>query len=119
MVERERLSDTRQSVVHKFNVAGHEGYLILGFYPDGRPGELFLKMSKKGSTVGGLCNAIGVLASLGLQHDIPLEILAKKLEGMKFDPMGETGNKKFPKATSILDYVFRWVIDYCEEKETV
>ena len=77
MSERERLSDTRQSVVHKFNVAGHEGYLILGFYPDGRPGELFLKMSKKGSTVGGLCNAIGVLASLGLQHDIPLEILVK------------------------------------------
>ncbi len=105
MPDRQRLSDTRNSITHKFDIAGHEGYFTVGLYDDGTPGELFIKMSKNGSTINGLMNGIGVLTSLGLQHGVPLDTMANKMKDMRFEPM-EQG-----KATSILDYIFRWMQD--------
>lgn len=108
-LQRERLPDTRQSVVHKFSICGTEGYLIVGLYDDGRPGEVFLKVAKEGSTLGGLMDGIGVLTSLGLQYGVPLEVMAKKLKNTQFEPNGFTKNADIKEASSILDYVFRWL----------
>ena len=108
-LQRERLPDTRQSVVHKFSIQGTEGYLIVGLYNDGRPGEVFLKVAKEGSTLGGLMDGIGVLTSLGLQYGVPLEVMARKLQNTQFEPSGLTKNRDIAETSSILDYIFRWL----------
>ena len=106
---RRRLPATRPSLTHKFTVNGHEGYIIVGFYEDGRPGEVFIKMAKKGSTVRGLTDSIGILTSLALQHGVPLELLAAKFENTRFEPLGWTKNPQIREATSLMDYIFRWL----------
>jgi ribonucleoside-diphosphate reductase alpha chain len=100
---RERLPDTRQSITHKFNVGGHEGYINVGLYPDGRPGELFITMAKEGSTVGGLMDAFGTAISLSLQYGVPLEVLVNKFSHTRFEPMGHTTNPEIPIAKSVVD----------------
>lgn len=105
---RERLPETRRSLTHKFSIAGHEGYIIVGFYNDGRPGELFINMAKEGSTIGGLMDAIGVLTSLALQYGVPLDTLVRKFEHSRFEPAGVTKNPEIPFAKSVVDYIFRW-----------
>ncbi len=106
---RERLPDTRQSVTHKFNIAGHEGYLNVGLYPDGRPGELFITMAKEGSTVGGLMDSFGTAVSMSLQYGVPLEVLVNKFSHTRFEPMGHTSNPDIRIAKSMVDYIFRWL----------
>lgn len=106
---RERLPDLRESVTHKFSFAEHEGYLTVGIYADGRPGEIFLKMAKQGSMLSGLLDTIGILASLCLQYGVPVEALARKFEYMRFEPAGLTQNPDIRVAHSVVDYVFRWV----------
>ena len=105
---RERLPDTRRSLTHKFSIGGHEGYIIVGFYEDGRPGELFINMAKEGSTIGGLMDTIGVLTSLALQYGVPLDALVRKFEHARFEPNGFTRNPDIPMAKSVVDYVFRY-----------
>jgi ribonucleoside-diphosphate reductase alpha chain len=106
---RERLLDTRQSITHKFNVAGHEGYITVGLYPDGRPGELFITMAKEGSTVGGLMDCFGTAVSMSLQYGVPLEVYVSKFSHTRFEPMGHTKNPDIRIAKSIVDYIFRWL----------
>ena len=106
---RERLPDERPSITHKFSVEGHEGYLTVGMYKDGRPGELFLNMSKEGSTISGLMDTIAVMTSISLQHGVPLKFFVNKFSHIRFEPSGFTNNKDIPIAKSIIDYVFRWL----------
>ena len=106
---RRRLPDTRQSLTHKFSVGGHEGYITVGLFEDGSPGELFITMAKEGSTVGGLMDTIGTLTSLALQYGVPLNALINKFAHMRFEPAGWTGNKEIPNAKSVVDYIFRWL----------
>lgn len=106
---RERLQDTRSSVTHKFNVGGHEGYLNVGLYADGRPGELFITMAKEGSTVGGLMDSFGTAISISLQYGVPLEVLVNKFSHTRFEPMGHTTNPDIRIAKSVVDYIFRWL----------
>jgi len=106
---RERLPDTRQSLTHKFNVGGHEGYINVGLYPDGRPGELFITMAKEGSTVGGLMDCFGTAISICLQYGVPLQVLVKKFSHTRFEPMGHTTNREVRIASSVVDYIFRWL----------
>ena len=106
---RERLPDTRQSVTHKFNVSGHEGYITVGCYPDGRPGELFITMAKEGSTIGGLMDCFGTAVSMSLQYGVPLEVYVNKFSHTRFEPMGHTKNPDIRIAKSIVDYIFRWL----------
>jgi len=106
---REFLPDERRSVTHKFRVADQEGYLTVGMYPDGRPGELFVKMNKEGSTVSGLMDAVAKVASIALQFGVPLGVLAPKMRNTRFDPSGPTTNPDIPWATSVVDYVFHWL----------
>ncbi|MEZ6099048.1 MAG: vitamin B12-dependent ribonucleotide reductase [Pirellulaceae bacterium] len=108
-VRRERLPDTRQSVTHKFNVAGHEGYITVGLYKDGRPGELFITMAKEGSTIGGLMDSFGTAVSMSLQYGVPLEVLVDKFSHSRFEPMGHTTNPDIRIAKSVVDYIFRWL----------
>ena len=100
---REHLPDTRQSIVHKFVINTTKGYMIVGMYDDGRPGELFVEIAKEGSTVGGLCDAIGILTSIALQRGVPIDELAEKFRGSNFEPAGPTRNKEQPDATSLTD----------------
>ncbi|TVS14771.1 MAG: vitamin B12-dependent ribonucleotide reductase [Planctomycetaceae bacterium] len=106
---RERLPDTRHSITHKFNVGGHEGYINVGLYPDGRPGELFITMAKEGSTIGGLMDCFGTAISMSLQYGVPLEVLVNKFSHTRFDPMGHTTNPEIRIAKSVVDYIFRWM----------
>lgn len=106
---RNRLPDTRQSVTHKFNISGYEGYLIVGLFDDGRPGELFIKIAKQGSTMAGFANSIGILTSLALQYGVPIEALARKFEDMRFEPSGSTKNSEIRHADSLVAYIFRWL----------
>ncbi|RIK74390.1 MAG: vitamin B12-dependent ribonucleotide reductase [Planctomycetota bacterium] len=106
---RERLPDTRRSVTHKFSLAGHEGYLTVGLYDDGRPGELFITMAKEGSTIGGLMDCFGTAVSMSLQYGVPLEVLVNKFSHTRFEPMGHTKNPDIRIAKSIVDYIFRWM----------
>jgi ribonucleoside-diphosphate reductase alpha chain len=106
---RERLPDTRQSITHKFNVGGHEGYINVGLYPDGRPGELFITMAKEGSTIGGLMDCFGTAISMSLQYGVPLEVLVNKFSHTRFEPMGHTSNPEVRIAKSVVDYIFRWM----------
>jgi len=106
---RRRLADTRRSITHKFNVAGHEGYLTCGVYEDGMPGELFITMAKEGSTIGGLMDSLGTSTSVALQYGVPLESLVKKFTHQRFEPSGMTTNRDIPFAKSLVDYIFRWL----------
>ena len=106
---RRRLPATRQSITHKFEVAGHEGYLTVGIYEDGAPGELFITMAKEGSTVGGTMDAFGTALSLCLQYGVPVRELCQKFAHSRFEPSGFTKNPDIPIAKSIVDYIFRWL----------
>ncbi|HEY2143933.1 MAG TPA: vitamin B12-dependent ribonucleotide reductase, partial [Candidatus Udaeobacter sp.] len=106
---RHRMPDTRSSMTHRFEIAGHEGYITVGLYEDGQPGELFITMSKEGSTIGGLMDTVGTLTSIALQYGVPLESLVKKFAYQRFEPSGFTKNPDIRHATSITDYVFRWL----------
>jgi len=106
---RHRLPDTRHSITHKFSVAGHEGYLTVGLYEDGQPGELFITMAKEGSTVGGLMDVIGTCTSMALQYGVPLITLVDKFRHARFEPSGMTSNREMPFAKSLIDYIFCWL----------
>ena len=106
---RRRLPDTRHSITHKFSVAGHEGYLTVGLYEDGQPGELFITMAKEGSTVGGLMDVIGTCTSMALQYGVPLITLVDKFRHARFEPAGMTSNRDIPFAKSLIDYIFCWM----------
>jgi ribonucleoside-diphosphate reductase alpha chain len=106
---RRKLPDVRDAKTHKFSISGHDGYLTVGLYEDGTPGEVFLKMSKEGSTVSGLIDTIAVLTSISLQYGVPLKALVDKFSHTRFEPAGFTGNPEIPMAKSVTDYVFRWL----------
>src|SRR6185437_3511154 len=106
---RERLPHTRRSLTHKFNIQGHEGYVTVGFYLDGRPGEVFITMAKEGSTIGGLMDVLGTSISIGLQYGVPLEVFVNKFAHARFEPAGFTQNPDIPIAKSVADYIFRWL----------
>jgi len=106
---RRRMPSTRQSVTHKFDIAGHEGYLTVGLYEDGTPGEMFITMAKEGSTVGGLMDCFGTAISLCLQYGVPLKTLIEKFAHSRFEPSGFTKNPNIPIAKSLMDYIFRWL----------
>ncbi|HZP42384.1 MAG TPA: vitamin B12-dependent ribonucleotide reductase [Candidatus Binatia bacterium] len=106
---RRRLPNDREAICHKFDVAGHEGYLHVGFFEDRTPGEIFIKMAKEGSTVSGLMDTIGVLTSMALQYGVPLEVLVSKFSHVRFEPSGFTKNPEIPIAKSLIDYIFRFL----------
>jgi ribonucleoside-diphosphate reductase alpha chain len=106
---RRRLPAERAAVTHKFDIAGHEGYITVGLYPDGQPGEIFLKMAKEGSTVSGLMDSFATTVSVALQYGVPLKDLVNKFAHVRFEPSGFTGNQEIPIAKSIIDYIFRWL----------
>ncbi len=106
---RRRLPDTRRSITHKFNIAGHEGYLTVGLYDDGQPGELFITMAKEGSTIGGLMDSLGTATSVALQYGVPVESMVNKFTHQRFEPAGMTANRDIPFAKSLVDYIFRWM----------
>src|SRR3954453_9380678 len=106
---RRRLPSERTAVTHKFDIAGHEGYITVGLYPDGQPGEIFLKMAKEGSTVSGLMDTFATTVSVALQYGVPLRDLVNKFAHVRFEPSGFTGNAEIPIAKSIVDYIFRWL----------
>jgi ribonucleoside-diphosphate reductase alpha chain len=106
---RRKMSDTRASVTHKFSIEGHDGYITVGLYDDGTPGEIFLSMAKQGSTVSGLMEAFGRAVSYALQYGVPVGDLVRNFSHMRFEPMGRTENRDIPVAQSIIDYVFRWL----------
>ncbi|MBN2210456.1 MAG: vitamin B12-dependent ribonucleotide reductase [Sedimentisphaerales bacterium] len=107
--QRIRLPQTRNSITHKFDVAGHEGYLTVGLYEDGQPGELFITMAKEGSTVGGLMDGFGTCISMALQYGVPLATLVEKFSHSRFEPAGMTTNRDIPFAKSLIDYIARWL----------
>ena len=106
---RRRLPDERASITHKFNVGGHEGYLTIGLYEDGTPGEIFLRMAKEGSTISGLMDSFATAISLALQYGVPLKDLVTKFSHLRFEPAGFTGNREIPMAKSLVDYIFRYM----------
>jgi ribonucleoside-diphosphate reductase alpha chain len=106
---RYKLAVERRSLTHKFSIAGHEGYITVGLYPDGSPGEIFIRMAKEGSVIAGLMDSFATAISLALQHGVPMGILCEKFRGTRFEPSGFTGNPEVPIATSIMDYLFRWL----------
>jgi ribonucleoside-diphosphate reductase alpha chain len=106
---RHRLPGERASITHKFSIAGHEGYITVGLYPTGQPGEIFIKMAKEGSTVSGLMDAFATSISLALQHGVPLRVLCEKFAHTRFEPSGWTGNEQIGYAKSLMDYIFRWL----------
>jgi ribonucleoside-diphosphate reductase alpha chain len=106
---RRRLPSERTAITHKFDIAGHEGYITVGLYPDGQPGEIFLKMAKEGSTVSGLMDSFATTVSVALQYGVPLRDLVNKFAHVRFEPSGFTGNQEIPIAKSIIDYIFRWL----------
>jgi ribonucleoside-diphosphate reductase alpha chain len=106
---RRRLPDERRSITHKFSIGGHEGYMTVGMYDDGSPGEVFITMAKEGSVVSGLMDSFATAISLSLQYGVPLKVLCDKFSHMRFEPSGFTGNQSIPIAKSISDYLFRWL----------
>ena len=106
---RHRLPDERMSVTHKFDVGGHEGYIIVGLYPDGEPGEIFITMAKEGSTVSGLMDSFALAISMALQHGVPLKLLCEKFAHTRFEPSGWSKTPEIGYAKSIMDYIFRWL----------
>jgi ribonucleoside-diphosphate reductase alpha chain len=115
---RERLPDERKAITHHFSVGGHDGYVTVGLYPDGRPGEVFFRVTKEGSTVNGLMDSLGISMSMALQHGVPLKDLVRKLAHLRFEPAGATNNPKIRFAKSIPDYVARWLaLEFLTEDE--
>jgi ribonucleoside-diphosphate reductase alpha chain len=106
---RRRLPDERNSITHKFDIQGHEGYITVGLYEDGTPGEIFLTMAKEGSTISGLMDAFATQTSLALQYGVPLRVMVNKFSHMRFEPSGFTKNAEIPIAKSLIDYIFRWL----------
>ncbi len=106
---RHRLPDERLSITHKFKVGGHEGYLTVGLYKNGMPGELFITMAKEGSTVSGLMDSFACAISIALQHGVPLKLLCEKFAHTRFEPSGWSNNPDIGYAKSIMDYIFRWL----------
>ncbi len=106
---RHRLQEERASITHKFSIAGHEGYITVGLYQNGQPGEIFIRMAKEGSTVSGLMDAFATSVSLALQHGVPLKVLCEKFAHTRFEPSGWTGNEQIGYAKSLMDYIFRWL----------
>ncbi|HSS93704.1 MAG TPA: vitamin B12-dependent ribonucleotide reductase [Candidatus Dormibacteraeota bacterium] len=109
---RRRLPDERKSITHKFDIQGHEGYLTVGMFEDGQPGELFVTMAKEGSTISGLMDAFATQTSYALQFGVPLKFMVDKFSHMRFEPSGFTKNKEIPIAKSIVDYIFRWMASH-------
>ncbi len=109
---RRKLPDERKAVTHKFDIGGHEGYLTVGLYEDGTPGELFVTMAKEGSTISGLMDAFATQTSYALQFGVPLKFMVDKFSHMRFEPSGFTKNKEIPIAKSIVDYIFRWMASH-------
>src|SRR5712691_561821 len=119
---RRKLPDERRAITHKFSVAGHEGYVTVGLYEDGKPGEIFLTMSKEGSTISGLMDSFATAVSLTLQYGVPLEALVDKFTHMRFEPSGFTKNPEIPMAKSLVDYIFKWLgskFMTAEEKQAI
>ena len=115
---RERLPDERKAITHHFSVGGHDGYVTVGLYPDGRPGEIFFRVTKEGSTVNGLMDSLGISMSMALQHGVPLKDLVRKLAHLRFEPAGATNNPRIRFAKSIPDYVARWLaLEFLTEDE--
>jgi ribonucleoside-diphosphate reductase alpha chain len=106
---RHKLKEERMSITHKFNLGGHEGYIIVGLYPDGEPGEIFIKMAKEGSTVSGLMDSFALAVSISLQHGVPLKLFCEKFAHTRFEPSGWSNNPDIGFAKSIMDYIFRWL----------
>jgi ribonucleoside-diphosphate reductase alpha chain len=106
---RHRLPSERASITHKFGIAGHEGYMTVGLYPNGQPGEIFIRMAKEGSTISGLMDSFATAVSMCLQHGVPLKLLCEKFAHTRFEPSGWTGNEQIGYAKSIMDYLFRWM----------
>ena len=106
---RRKLQDERRSITHKFSIGGHEGYITVGMYEDGNPGEVFITMAKEGSTISGLMDAFATAISFNLQYGVPLKFLVDKFAHVRFEPSGWTGNQQIPYAKSIIDYIFRWL----------
>jgi ribonucleoside-diphosphate reductase alpha chain len=106
---RRTLPETRRSETHKFAIGGHEGYLTIGLHSDGQPGEIFIKMSKEGSTISGMCQAFCRAFSLALQFGLTIEEAVARFKGMRFEPMGATSNPEIPEAQSIVDYIARYL----------
>jgi ribonucleoside-diphosphate reductase alpha chain len=106
---RHKLKEERMSITHKFNVGGHEGYIIVGLYPNGEPGEIFVKMAKEGSTVSGLMDSFALAVSISLQHGVPLKLFCEKFAHTRFEPSGWSSNPDIGFAKSIMDYIFRWL----------
>jgi ribonucleoside-diphosphate reductase alpha chain len=106
---RRKLPDERQSITHKFSIGGHEGYITVGLYEDGQPGEIFITMAKEGSTISGLMDSFATAISYALQYGVPLKFFVDKFSHVRFEPSGWTGNPQIPYAKSIMDYIFRWL----------
>jgi ribonucleoside-diphosphate reductase alpha chain len=106
---RRKLPDERRSITHKFSIGGHEGYITVGMYEDGAPGEIFITMAKEGSTISGLMDAFATAVSFNLQYGVPIKFLVDKFAHVRFEPSGWTGNQQIPYAKSIMDYIFRWL----------
>jgi len=122
MARRRRLNEERKAVTHKFQVGAYEGYIIVGLYDDGQPGEIFLRMNKEGSMLSGLMDSFATAISIGLQYGVPLKVLVKKFANSHFEPNGPTQNPNIPHARSIMDYIFRWLaLKFLtpEERQTV
>lgn len=112
--QRQILPTTRRSITHKFAIAGHEGYLTIGLFEDDSPGEIFIKVSKEGSTLSGLIQGFCRAFSLALQYGLSVQDAVDRFRGMRFDPMGPTNNPDIPEASSILDYIARYLELYYE-----
>jgi ribonucleoside-diphosphate reductase alpha chain len=106
---RHRLPDERVAITHHFSIGGNEGYLTVGLYPNGQPGEVFIRMAKAGSTISGLMECLGAVTSVALQHGVPLRVLCNKLSHTRFEPSGWTGSAELGYAKSVMDYIFRWM----------
>jgi ribonucleoside-diphosphate reductase alpha chain len=116
---RSHLPDERVSITHKFSVGGHEGYITVGLYPDHQPGEIFITMAKEGSTVSGLISSFAQALSIALQHGVPLKLFCDKFSHTRFEPSGWTGNPEIGQASSVMDYIFRWLrLRFCGEIPT-
>jgi len=109
VASRATLPATRESITHKFCIGNHEGYLTIGLYADGRPGETFVKIAKEGSTISGMAQAFCLAFSLALQHGLSIDDAVVRFKGMRFEPMGMTSNPDIPEAQSIIDYVARYM----------
>src|SRR5882757_9744723 len=107
--QRRKLPDERKSLTHKFSIGGHEGYIIVGMYEEGGPGEIFIKMAKEGSTLSGFMDGLALSISIGLQYGVPLKALADKLTNTRFEPSGFTENPSIRYTSSVLDYIARWL----------